>query len=322
MLLLAVGFVVLTAFDLARRWDGSRVQVMLPFAVVALLPMLLGNLLQAAAWIVLAERMAKKRIPRLAAASLVFDSQLARYTPGKVGLPLVRIEGAPRVGLSRGLAGVSVLIEAASWLATGALLGLLLLVFIEPPRDGLGALSGPWDLPLLGGALAGVLMLVAVDRGRAPKTWLARLSLEGRGPLAPAGLPALHLLYWGTWAAHGYGLALALGATHPGAVSIVMFVPLANVLGFLALAAPAGVGVREAALIYGLSPVLGGPGALAFAVLSRVQSLLADVIVWLVARALCRSAGGWPSDRKRADTRAPEYSPEERDLLRSSNEDP
>jgi uncharacterized membrane protein YbhN (UPF0104 family) len=83
-------------------------------------------------------------------------------------------------------------------------------------------------------------------------------------------------------------LARALGATPSGALTAVGFIPVAAVLGVVAVAAPAGVGVREAALIYGLGPVLGGPGALAFAVLSRVQSLVTDVLVWAVARALCR----------------------------------
>lgn len=288
MLMLSVVFVLLTAFDLSRRWEGGRVSVAFALAAVALLPLILGTGLQAAGWILLTERLAEKRIPRLAALTLAFDSQLARYAPGKLGLPLVRLEGAPRIGVSRRLTGVSVLIEAISWLGTGALLGLALLVGLETSQEGLGALSGPWDLPLFAGAMAGVLALVVTDRSRVPKRWLARLSLEGQGPLAPPGLPAFQLLYWATWAAHGYGLALALGATPSGALSIVAFVPLANVLGFVALAAPAGVGVREAALVYGLSPVLGGPGALAFAILSRVESLLADVVVWALARGLAR----------------------------------
>ncbi|HEY8943084.1 MAG TPA: hypothetical protein VIM73_02430, partial [Polyangiaceae bacterium] len=256
----------------------------------ALAPLLFGNFAQAAGWIVLVERMAAKAVPRPPAVSLYLDSQLARYAPGKVGLPLVRMEGAPRLGLTRGLVGVSVIIESLSWPATGAVVAFFLLSVLDTPREGLGALSGPWDLPILVAALAGVVVLVAVDRRRVPKKLLSLLSLQGTGPLTPFALPLGQLAFWIGWVVHGYVLALALGATPAGALSVVAFVPLANVLGFMALAAPAGVGVREAVLIYGLAPVLGGPGALAFAVLSRVLSLISDVTVWLGARAFTRRA--------------------------------
>lgn len=297
MLVIAGSFVVLTAIDLSRRWESGRVEVDAALALASLVPFVIGNLVQAAGWIVLAERMAARAVPRRPAVALYLESQLARYAPGKVGLPLVRMEGAPRVGLSRGLVGVSVIIESLSWLATGAIVGFTLLFLIEPPREGLGALSGPWELPLLAASLAGGIWLVAVDRRRLPSKLLERLSLQGAGPLAPWGLPALQVLYWATWIAHGYLLALALGATAGDALGIVAFVPLANVLGFIALAAPAGVGVREAVLIYGLAPALGGPGALAFAVLSRVESLIGDVAVWLVARAVSRRQRTWPREQ-------------------------
>ena len=59
---------------------------------------------------------------------------------------------------------------------------------------------------------------------------------------------------------------------------------LGPVLGFVALAAPAGVGVREAVVAAGLAPIVGSAPALTLAVVSRVASLLADVGAWLVLR--------------------------------------
>jgi hypothetical protein len=288
MLLVAFVFVVLTGIDLARRWEGGRVEVDWRLALAAALPMTASNLLQGVAWILLVERMAHKATPRICAMSLYLDSQLVRYAPGKVGLAIARMAGAERIGLTPGLVGVSVFIEALSWLSTGAIVGLSLLLGIGAPSEGLGALAGPWLLPLLAGALGTGLVLVAVDRRHLPRALLARLGLEGEGPLAPLRLPLVQLFYWLSWLAHGYLLARALGATPSGALTVVGFIPVAAVLGVVAVAAPAGVGVREAALIYGLGPVLGGPGALALAVLSRVQSLVTDVLVWVIARALCR----------------------------------
>jgi uncharacterized membrane protein YbhN (UPF0104 family) len=58
---------------------------------------------------------------------------------------------------------------------------------------------------------------------------------------------------------------------------------LGPVVGFLAVAAPAGIGVREAIVSIGLAAQLGPAPALAAAVLSRGISLLADVLAWSVA---------------------------------------
>jgi hypothetical protein len=286
MLIITALFVIWTGFDLSRRWESRRISVDLGLLTLSLLPVLVGALLQGVAWLLLVERMGHKRVPRGTAFSLYFESQLARYTPGKVGLPLVRMEGAPSLGLSGRLVGLSVLLEMLSWTATGAAVGFLLLAVAGAPSEGVGGLAGSLSTPLLVASLTAALALVAVDRRRIPEKLRATLGFEGHGPLAPARLPALQILYWLTWAVHGYFLARALGASTSGALTTMGFSPLANVLGFAALAAPAGVGVREAVLLAGLSPVLGGPGAVGAAVLSRVVSLVADIATWLIARRL------------------------------------
>lgn len=286
MLSIALVFVVFTARDLAARWQSGQVRLNAPLALVAFLPVLCGNLLQGVAWIVLVERMAGTRTRRLAALSLFLDSQIVRYAPGKIGLALARMEGAARVGLTPGIVAVSVFIEALSWLGTGSVIGLALLVAFGAPSEGFGALAGPWLGPLLVVALCVGFALVAVDRRRIPPQILKRLALEGSGALVPLRLPLVHALYWLSWLVHGYLVARALGADQAGALRSLGFVPLAAVLGVVAVAAPAGVGVREAALIYGLGPVLGGPAALGLAVLSRVSLLVGDVIAWLGARGI------------------------------------
>ncbi len=284
MWLVTAAFVLMTAFDLTKRWNGRALHVDPSLLVLSLLPVLVGAVLQGVAWIALVERMAQTRVPRLAALSLYFASQLARYTPGKVGLPLVRMDGAARLGLSRRLVGISVLIEMLSWTATGSVVGFSLLVLAKVPSDGLGALAGRFAMPLLVASLAGALLLTAVDRRIAPKKLTSALGLEGRGPTAPLRLPLLQLVYWATWALHGYFLARALGATPADARGTMGFSPLANVFGFVALAAPAGVGVREAVLLAGLGHALGASGALGAALLSRIVSLVADVGTWLALR--------------------------------------
>lgn len=296
--LVAAAFVIVTAVDLVRSWDGRDVHLDFGLAVASLVPVLFGSLIQAFAWIWLTERMAKRRMPRLRGLAIYLDSQLARYTPGKIGLPLVRMEGAARFGFSRRLVGASVLIEMLAWTATGAVVGFFLLWVSDVPAAGVAGLAGRYALPLMLAALVGVLTLVLVDRARLPAKVRAVLGLDGTGRIAPFRLPLLELVYWLTWAAHGYFLTLALGASQDGAIGTMGFNPLANVLGFVALAAPAGVGVREAVLISGYGAVLGSGGALAAAVVSRVVSLVADLGVWAVVRFWLLRKGDRPEPQR------------------------
>jgi uncharacterized membrane protein YbhN (UPF0104 family) len=297
MNLIAAAFVLVTAVDLVRSWDGRAVRMDPVFALLCLLPVILGCCIQGFGWILLAERMAGKKTPRLHAFAIYLDSQLARYTPGKIGLPIVRMNGAPRIGLPRRLVGASVLIEALCWTATGSVVGFFLLWLGDVPADGVAGLAGRYALPLLLASLAGVILLVALDRRYLPGKVRSVLGLDGEGRITPLRLPLLEVVYWFTWAAHGYFLTLALGADRAGAYDTMGFNPLANVLGFVALAAPAGVGVREAVLIAGYGSVLGSSGALAAAVVSRMASLLADLGVWAVVRfwALRAHGNGGPT---------------------------
>lgn len=284
MWLVTAVFVAWTAFDLVKRWNGRSIHVDALWLGASLVPVLVGAVLQGVGWIALVERMAQTEVPRKRALSLYFASQLARYTPGKVGLPIVRMNGAAELGLSRRLVGVSVLIEMLSWLATGAVVGFSLLSLSEVPSSGVGALAGKLATPLLVASLGGAFLLVAVDRRHAPSALKRALDLDGRGALVPLRLPAWQLLYWLTWALHGYFLARALGATSAEARATMGFSPLANVLGFAALAAPAGVGVREAVLVAGLGPIIGSAGAIGAAIVSRLVSLVADLGTWLALR--------------------------------------
>ena len=97
---IALLFVGYSAWDLAHRWQRSQVSLALPWALASVLPLGLGCLIQGRGWIALIERMTAQRVPHLPALSLYMDSQLARYTPGMVGLPFVRMAGAARLGVS------------------------------------------------------------------------------------------------------------------------------------------------------------------------------------------------------------------------------
>ena len=197
---------------------------------------------------------------------------------------------APRIGLARGLVGVSVLVESLSWTATGAVLGFLLIAVTSAPRE-TGGLLERFSWPLVLAALLGALVLMIVDRNRYPAAVRKLLAPEGRGPLVPVRLPAIQFAYWAFVALHGNVLSSALGASPEAALSAMGFYVVASVAGFVVLAAPAGLGVREAVLVAGLAPTIGSAAALGAAIFSRVLWLVTELATWVLTRTLARKYG-------------------------------
>jgi len=100
LVVLSLGFVGWTFWDLARHWDGRMPEIRIAWLIAACPPIAIGVLIQALAWTVLLRRMTGQPIPMRPAVTLHVDSMLARYTPGKVGLPIVRMAGADAVGVT------------------------------------------------------------------------------------------------------------------------------------------------------------------------------------------------------------------------------
>jgi len=284
---IALVFVAYSAWDLAHRWQKTQVSLDLTWALLSILPLGLGCLIQGRGWIALIERMTSRRVPRGPALSLYMDSQLARYTPGMVGLPFVRMAGAARLGVSAVSVGSSVGLEMLSWTAVGGGIGFASLLWL-PASSGLMALLGKWAIPIVLGFTAIVVVLSCIDRTRLPAFVVRVLKVDGVGPLVPFSLLLAHVLYWASWAAHGFLLTHAFGAAPGIALSTSGLYALATVGGFVALAAPAGVGVREAILSISLAPAVGSAPALAIAVASRAASLVADVIAWALLKRWAR----------------------------------
>ncbi len=284
LMVLAALFVALAGWDLMRHWEPGRFQLDWGLAVLASAPLLVGSLVQGFGWVALIDKMTGARVPLGPALALYLDSQLARYTPGKVGLPLVRMAGAHRIGAPAGAVGSSVLIEMMSWTAVGSAAGFALLYVTNEHARGVVQLLGRWGVPLVAVCLLGLFAAMFIDRTRLPSGVVSRLGLAGVGPLVPPALPAVHLFYWSTWAVHGWLLAQAVSSVDGAPLAATGLLILGPVLGFVALAAPAGVGVREAVLAAGLAPIVGSAPALTLAVVSRFASLLADVGAWAALR--------------------------------------
>lgn len=281
---LAAVFVGVAIWDLKRRWQPGVVEVDYGLAALSMLPLCVGCVLLGLGWVWLLSRMSGVKVPVLPAMAIHLESQAARYTPGKVGLPLVRMLGAEKLGTTSRVAGSSVFIEVLCFVATGGVLGPLVLVLSGDLLGRLTEALGALGLLVLAGFVVALLVLLLLDRRHLPQKALDLLKLEGAGPLVPAVLPLIHAGYWLTWAAHGYLTSRAVHAPVDVALSSMGFYVLAPVMGFLALAAPGGLGVREAVVSIALSASVGPAAALYAALISRGTSVIVDFGVWMAFR--------------------------------------
>ncbi len=288
LVLVAIGFIALSAWELTRRWEPQDIELSPVWGALALVLAVAAPLPQAVGWLWLIEHLTGHRPPGQPCFELYLDSQLARYTPGKVGLPAVCIAGAASIGVSGRIVGTSIFIEVLSWCGVGSAVGFAVLVVGGPPGDVLGLVSHEASIGgavlLSASAALVVAALCVVDRRRLPQAWLRTLGISGSGPLLSYRVPLAHALHWLAWAACGAAFAIALGAPARAAVGVGGVVVLAIVIGFAALFAPAGAGVREAVIGVGAASVLGAPAAVALSVLARGASLVADVSCWLAVR--------------------------------------
>ncbi len=285
---MAIAFVAWTLVSLLGRWDGASLHVRWSLVVIGSVPLAVGVAIQAVAWTFLARKLTGRPVALGPGVALHLESMLARYTPGKVGLVVVRVAGAESVGLTGKAVGVSILLEMLSFTAVGGVLGSLALA-LSPSRDAVLGALGLWVWVLLGGFGVALLLLSSVDRQLLPKRLTEYLGTQGPGPLLPWWLPLAHVGYWATWALHGYLTTEAVGAPPGLSFAASGLYVLAVLAGFLALVAPAGAGVREAVISLAVAPIAGASAALAAVVISRVASIVMDVLVWLLTRPLAYS---------------------------------
>lgn len=284
---LAAGFVLWTALQLGRRWQATALTAEPLPALLACLTTAVTNLAVAVAWVWLAQRFAERHVPFVRSLGVYAESALTKYVPGRVANALMRLNGLAPYGFNARRVAVAMAIEAASWAATGALVASALWVggwlagwLGGGPSD---LVLGGFALPIAASSALAVALLVLLPFERYPAVLRRALHAPGDGQLLPPPALLMHLASWLLWAGHGALLARAFGVSDaPGLLRAAVFLVLAPIAGFLALPLPAGVGVRESVTVLGLTPLVGPANALAAALLSRVASLAADVVAWLV----------------------------------------
>lgn len=210
-------------------------------------------------------------LPLPAALRVFFLGQLGKYVPGSVWPVLAQMELGKEHGVPRARSGTVGLLTVALSLVAGLLTAAVTLPFTSGD-----ALSHYWyaflAVPVLGIGLIPAVANPVLDK-------LLRLARRGGLEERLTGRGMVTALFWAVvaWVLFGvqvFFLAHALGASALP-LSIGAFA-LAWTLGFLVVVAPAGAGVREAALVVGLSPVLSKEEALLVALVSRALMSLGD----------------------------------------------
>ena len=285
---LRAGFVVLALGLLARAVAGqwhSVVDALHRMGVLSVLWSLLAAVVGLAftmlAWRAILADLGS-RLPLRAALRMFFLSQLGKYMPGTVWPYVAQMQMGREHGIPRRRSGVTGLVFVGLHCTTGLLVASALLPFASPHA----AERYWWVL----GALP-VFLIVLHPRVLTPLLGHAFRLLRREPldkPLSLRGTATACGFLLVTWCCYGlsvFALLAPLGVTGPRGVAIAIggygLAWSAGVM-FLGLA-PAGVGVREAALIAALLPVLPIGPATAVAAISRVVQTLGDASWGLVA---------------------------------------
>lgn len=252
--------------------------------------LLLGYLVSAAFWGRMVRELGGPDLPVGTAVRTFFVANLGRYVPGKLwqiaGLALLaRQKGvSPAVATTAAVLGQGAALVGASLVGSAALLGA------GPVYRRVGL----WSLAAVAVALA-VVSLPPVLRRLIP-LWF-RLARRARpedlevGPGFALRWVLLYTLNWGIYAI-AFWIFVRSFDLPGGVLDVAPAFAAAYVLGYVAVFAPAGLGVREGMLTFFLGPVLGAGSAGAVAVIARLWTTVVEVVpagaFWVRHLALAR----------------------------------
>lgn len=217
------------------------------------------------------------RIATLDAAKVWFTSNLARFLPGGVWQFASLAVMAGRYGVSATAATATVLLEQIVLLLTGlAVVAVFTPVVLQ---------TGWWPAALAGALLLGALLLFAPRLGKRLPS-LAQVWSQ----MGPRHLLLFTVVLIVPWLLYGVAFRLlALGLLGDVTASWGFYIAAftgSYIAGVIAVFAPAGLFVREAALISVLTPVVGAGDAVILAVASRIWLTALEIIAGLIVISL------------------------------------
>jgi len=217
------------------------------------------------------------RITVLDAAKVWFTANLARFLPGGVWQFASLAVMASRYGVSTAAATATVLLEQIVLLITG----LAVVAFFTP-----AVLHASWWQGALVVAIVLGVVIVTLPRAR----FVPSLG-DVWSQMGPWHLLLFFLILTVPWLTYGTAFRLLalglLGVSAAGSWGFYIAAFTGSYLaGVIAVFAPAGLFVREAALIGVLTPVIGGADAAILAVASRIWLTALEIIAGIIVLAL------------------------------------
>lgn len=221
------------------------------------------------------------QLPVAAAWRIWFIGNLAKYVPGSIWPVLVQAElGADR-GIPRSRSAVAVLVSYTVMTSSGVVVAAITLPFA-------GATSVSqyfWILIIVPVGIA-VLSPPVLNRLLRMVLRVARQPAPEQG-VSYRGLARTMAWAVGAWALNGlmiYVLMRELAGVRQGTLLVsVGAYSLSWAVGFVAVFAPAGAGVREVVMVAALAGQTTNPIAITVALVQRVLSVVADAITGGVA---------------------------------------
>ena len=220
-------------------------------------------------------------------------SQFGRYLPGKIGQFVWILSLSCRFGIEKTHAILATCIQLAFQCCFGCILGLPILRHAETPRLRnwvASSLQMPYKTGVLIAGL-GIMILgggIALLYNRRPiRRTLPRLIEKCRAMFSVSGVLWLAGAYLLLWAFLGIAFFLFIKSLYPVSTSHILVVTgtyaVAWSIGFLSVITPSGLGVREGILSLLLTSVLPPAIATLVALLSRLWTLGAELLLGGVA---------------------------------------
>lgn len=310
--LVIVAFVVRRALDLWQRDEFGELEFQVGWLVLAGIVYAAGWLPSVWFW----RRLMLStggRVSYLDTARAYYCGHLGKYVPGKTLVLVIRAALMKDRGSRAGPAALTAAYETLLFIGVGSVLALAMspLLFTELDSAWILPLRDLAELPVLPFLLTAVVLAIAAPLLAPLLTHLALRITPGEilpsgpqvhigGGLVAAGLAS----FVAGWAIHGLSLGLTLHSLADAPFDLRNW-PLwtgaassATVVGFAAIFAPAGVGVREGVLIEALriQPGIGEKHAVAAAVLLRAVSLVTEIALAAALYYMVRS----PNERAAA----------------------
>lgn len=243
-------------------------------AVAASVLLLLGYFFSAALWGRIVSDLGGPAIPAREAVSLFMIANLGRYVPGKVW----QIAGLAALARARGVPAATA--TGAAVLGQGIALAAATLVGLWALLQGGETMRG-WGMAATVIVVGGVLLAATpAFFAKVAKLWFRVARQE-----APEGLGSVHGLQWVAlyvlnWMVYAFSFWVLVASFGYGGnvLAVASAFAAAYVVGYLAIFAPAGIGVREVSLTVLLTPHLGLGPAGAVAIIARVWTTVVEVV--------------------------------------------